>query len=160
MENVPQNISQNIPQNIQYCQLCVRRVAVCGCENPDCRSRIPFQGCDSCSECIHKPLCDINQNEINHIKYGINNKVLENKLIDKNKNTNQEVDNIEYSDNKNYLEPAVCVVCGEIADIKCVQCRDLYCSRTWMGNTGCFVSTHSKGNRMKHITEVLNHAVI
>ena len=131
----------------------MRRIAVCGCENPDCRSRVPFQGCDSCSECTHKPLCTINQNEINQIKYGINTNLLENKLIDKKNMMNQDM-NVEYSDNKNYMDPAVCVVCGEVADIKCIQCQDLFCSRTWMGNTGCFVSTHSKGNRRKHIAEV------
>ena len=43
-----------------------------------------------------------------------------------------------------------CVVCGEPADSKCVECRDLYCSRKWMGNPGCFTKNHSKGNRVNH----------
>lgn len=46
----------------------------------------------------------------------------------------------------------VCVSCGEEADQKCQQCGDLYCSRTWMGNPGCFLSYHSKGNRVSHTT--------
>ena len=29
--------------------------------------------------------------------------------------------------------PNSCAVCGERANQKCVQCNDLYCSRTWMG---------------------------
>jgi hypothetical protein len=44
----------------------------------------------------------------------------------------------------------LCVSCGEEADQKCQQCGDLYCSRTWMGNPGCFLSYHSKGNRVSH----------
>lgn len=46
----------------------------------------------------------------------------------------------------------VCVSCGEEADQKCEQCGDLYCSRTWMGNPGCFLTYHSKGNRVAHTT--------
>jgi hypothetical protein len=45
----------------------------------------------------------------------------------------------------------VCTQCGEAADQKCVQCNDYYCSRTWMGNPGCFISFHSKGNRAFHL---------
>ena len=46
----------------------------------------------------------------------------------------------------------LCVVCGEEADQKCEQCGDMYCSRTWMGNPGCFLTYHSKGNRAAHNT--------
>lgn len=51
-------------------------------------------------------------------------------------------------------DPDACVVCGEEADQKCVQCGDCYCSRTWMGNPGCFAQHHSKGNRTAHTTEL------
>lgn len=44
----------------------------------------------------------------------------------------------------------VCLVCGEVADTKCVQCGDYYCSNTWVGNDGCFVKYHNKGNRATH----------
>ena len=44
----------------------------------------------------------------------------------------------------------VCVNCGKEADSKCKQCGDFYCSETWMGNPGCFVVLHSKGNRVRH----------
>merc|ERR1711988_1440484 len=44
----------------------------------------------------------------------------------------------------------VCVECGKPADSICEQCGDHYCSVVWMGNPGCFVKYHSKGNRRKH----------
>jgi len=43
-----------------------------------------------------------------------------------------------------------CLVCGEPADSKCPQCHDFYCSRTWMGNPGCFIKYHNRGNRANH----------
>merc|ERR1711865_1210855 len=39
---------------------------------------------------------------------------------------------------------------GKEADRICEQCGDVYCSLTWMGNTGCFAKFHSKGNRRSH----------
>ena len=45
--------------------------------------------------------------------------------------------------------------CGEEADAKCVECGDLYCSRTWMGNPGCWATTHAKGNKTSHKTVTL-----
>ena len=48
-----------------------------------------------------------------------------------------------------------CVSCGEAADQLCVQCGDLYCSRTWMGNPGCFLDYHSRGNRVNHVLQPL-----
>ena len=47
-------------------------------------------------------------------------------------------------------EGVVCCVCGEEADQKCVECKDLFCSRTWMGNPGCWTTTHAKGEKTKH----------
>jgi hypothetical protein len=49
-----------------------------------------------------------------------------------------------------------CVSCQEEADQICVECGDLYCSRTWMGNPGCFISYHSRGNRVHHTLEPLD----
>ena len=48
-----------------------------------------------------------------------------------------------------------CVSCQEEADQICLQCGDLYCSRTWMGNPGCFLNYHSRGNRVNHTLEPL-----
>jgi hypothetical protein len=45
----------------------------------------------------------------------------------------------------------MCLVCGEPADSKCPQCHDFYCSRTWMGNPGCFIKYHNRGNRANHV---------
>ena len=49
----------------------------------------------------------------------------------------------------------VCVLCGEKADKKCTQCGDMYCSKMWMGNPGCFAKFHHTGNRIHHVTEPL-----
>lgn len=49
-----------------------------------------------------------------------------------------------------------CAVCQEKADKICVECGDYYCSRTWLGNPGCFAQFHSKGNRATHTTESLS----
>ena len=53
------------------------------------------------------------------------------------------------------LDVGRCVSCQEEADQICVQCGDLYCSRTWMGNPGCFLNYHNKGNRVNHVLEPL-----
>jgi hypothetical protein len=48
-----------------------------------------------------------------------------------------------------------CVVCGEMADKRCLQCGDLYCSNIFIDNASCFAKFHSKGNRASHTTETL-----
>ena len=57
---------------------------------------------------------------------------------------------------KPYFE---CVVCSERADQQCVQCKDYYCSTTWMGNPGCFAKMHKKGNRVDHTTQDIDPAL-
>ena len=57
--------------------------------------------------------------------------------------------------NKNALigdssKPTKCVVCGRPPDTSCVECGDVYCSVKWMGNPGCFVKVHRKGQRKTH----------
>jgi hypothetical protein len=47
-------------------------------------------------------------------------------------------------------EGRVCTGCGEVADTKCEQCNDYYCSRKWMGFDGCFSQYHNKGFRAVH----------
>jgi len=56
-------------------------------------------------------------------------------------------------ENEEEVPSNVCVLCGEAADKKCMQCGDLFCSRIWMGNPGCFAKLHHKGNRMLHTLE-------
>jgi len=50
-------------------------------------------------------------------------------------------------------KPTKCVVCGRPPDTTCVECGDVYCSVTFMGNPGCFAKQHRKGNRKAHTTE-------
>ena len=59
---------------------------------------------------------------------------------------------IDQCPNRGLNEPDghYCVVCGELADSRCLECNDLYCSRKWMGNPGCFAKNHKRGNRVKH----------
>lgn len=47
--------------------------------------------------------------------------------------------------------PTACVVCGKPPDTLCADCGDVYCSNKWMGNPGCFVKMHRKGNRKRHV---------
>ena len=100
-----------------------------------------FYGCDSCYECYHLPICAV--------------PIGESKLISlpslpptkggSNSNSNSTVNALiaEY-------EARVCCSCGEAADIKCLQCKDMFCSKTWMGFEGCFAQFHLKGNRKMH----------
>ena len=54
-------------------------------------------------------------------------------------------------------KPTKCVVCGRPPDVRCVECGDVYCSVKWMGNPGCFVKVHRKGNRRQHTREPYTH---
>ena len=65
--------------------------------------------------------------------------------------SNDNITNIDV----NNIPPVTCIVCHDKADQQCVQCRDFYCSRTWMGNPGCFLHFHHQGNRCYHTTEVI-----
>jgi len=46
--------------------------------------------------------------------------------------------------------PTECALCGKPPDTVCEQCGEVYCSVKWMGNPGCFVKHHRKGNRKNH----------
>ena len=121
----------------EYCHRCKRRGAAYGCESPGC----DFRGCDSCYLCIHQPEC-------------ARERALQNSaLLSRFETTVDEPVDAQHLHvgHKN----AICAICGEPADQRCVQCGDLYCSRTWMGNAGCFLQVHDRGNRMKHVTEKL-----
>jgi len=43
-----------------------------------------------------------------------------------------------------------CVVCGDLPDIECVECGDVYCSKRAPNNPGCFAKMHRRGNRKQH----------
>jgi hypothetical protein len=122
---------EQLPEDsdLVYCQLCERKTAYFDCDHPNCT----FKGCDSCLNCVH---------------------------ITKHKSRGD----------KGAGAPSggtgggggfstfimTCVACGQPADQRCVQCNDFYCSRTWMGNPGCFVAFHSKGKRVNHQTQKLS----
>ena len=69
---------------------------------------------------------------------------------------NCDKDDSRRNNNSNDNSLPVCAVCNDTADQKCVQCGDYYCSKTWMGNPGCFIQYHSKGNRSTHVTQMLS----
>eukprot|EP00605_Chrysophyceae_sp_TOSAG23-4_P001261 GSChrysophyteH1.ASY1.ANO1.1372.1 assembled CDS len=125
----------------EYCQICSRRAGSVLCQNilgkgddGVCRKRF----CESCYECLHKVECDANAENIRNKELAF--------LIKKGQ---------AEADPNLGDEETVCCVCGEEADQKCVDCGDLYCSRTWMGNPGCWATTHAKGNKQAHKTVTL-----
>lgn len=81
--------------------------------------------CNSCLECVHKHACPV---------------LLARQMAE---------------DGAEDTGGGRCVSCQEMADQICVECGDLYCSRTWMGNPGCFLNYHNRGNRVHHTLEPL-----
>lgn len=117
-------------ENFTYCSTCVRRIGDFQCGNEKCAQH-PYHGCDSCFECVHKPECNKHEKDMEFILEGT-----------------------VTLENRDFASTG-CVMCGEKADHRCVQCQDLFCSRTWMGNPGCFIRVHDKGNRVHHTLEKL-----
>ena len=122
-----------------YCSMCTRRVSTVVCPNiirtndePRCNLRL----CNSCHICHHAPACDAIAADL-AAKVAYRQAKSDGTALD-----------------PNYVEEGaeVCCICGEEADQQCVECGDLYCSRTWMGNPGCWITHHSKGNRANHRT--------
>ena len=107
----------------RLCMLCSRRRAVDRCENDSCS----FFGCDSCYACAHAEQCAAEQ--VAAVARSAPKKTV----------------GLEAARDKQF-----CTNCGEQADSRCVQCKDLYCSRTWMGWDGCFAANHQKGFRKTH----------
>lgn len=50
-----------------------------------------------------------------------------------------------------------CVVCGDVPDTECQECGDVYCSKRWAGNPGCFAKMHRRGNRKSHTSVPYNY---
>ena len=132
-----------------YCSLCERRPANCHCGNHRCH----VVACDSCLEFKHKPQCTKDL-----AVFGGGSPSRKQRGVSAGEDVEMEAQNAEPSklavSNAADTDPDACVVCGEEADQKCVQCGDCYCSRMWMGNPGCFAQHHSKGNRASHTTEL------
>lgn len=110
-----------------YCPICQRRPATDTCSNEGCE----FIACDSCLVWSHQEKCNekYSKRKEDKDRKELQSRTLPNRIV------------------------FPCVVCGEPADQRCLQCGDFYCSNTWMGNPGCFFQHHSKGKRQKHITE-------
>ena len=55
-------------------------------------------------------------------------------------------------------KPEICAVCQKHEPVQmCVECGDVYCNEKWMGNPGCFVKSHLKGNRRNHTRVEYTH---
>jgi hypothetical protein len=132
-----------------YCGFCERRPADTTCDNRRCHAA----GCDSCVEFRHKPQCS---KEL--LAYGGGSPSARARAMSSGGEGADQgqavVPKRTAQSNAADTDPDACVVCGEEADQRCVQCGDCYCSRTWMGNPGCFAQHHSKGNRAAHTTEL------
>ena len=151
-----------------YCQECDRRAYVVACPNPavkegkgvskfldameaerginqdpDCGKRC----CAACFECIHKPSCDTKLAKMQAAKAA------EEATKDAAKAARDPAFAAQSA--QLALLNLLCVACGEPADQKCLQCGDAYCSKTWMGNEGCFFAYHQKGMRKEHKTVTL-----
>lgn len=120
-----------------YCELCTRRVSTLVCPNvirtgeePRCNMRL----CNSCHACKHCLTCD----------------PLATDIAAKAAYRQARTDGTAVDPNVAEEGAEICCVCGEEADQQCVECGDLYCSNSWMGNPGCWQTHHAKGNRTKH----------
>ena len=150
-----------------YCQQCDRRASAVACPNPappkaagrgvskfmdameaergidqghECAKRC----CEACFECIHKPACDAQQAQLQ----------VQRAAEEAKKEAARAARDPAFAaaSASMALLNLLCVACGEPADQKCVQCGDAYCSKTWMGNEGCFLQYHRKGKRAEHKT--------
>eukprot|EP00903_Cladosiphon_okamuranus_P016531 g15251.t1 len=54
--------------------------------------------------------------------------------------------------------PLACDLCGKMPDVECEQCGTVYCSNVWVGNPGCFIRDHERGNRRTHTKRGYTHA--
>lgn len=152
-----------------HCQSCQRRPAIFTCPNPAVKKGAEdaasaanrymdegdaqsggenkhlcrFRACEACYECIHRPACDAALS-LQQAAQALEAAAKAAMRAQKDKTgalaMTLLLENLEQK----------CVACEEPADQKCLQCGDFYCSKTWMGNPGCFVKYHSKGKRAEH----------
>ena len=132
-----------------FCKYCSRRVADTPCPND--ADGCEVYACDSCLEFKHKPRCAQELQETMQQQ----NKARGKGFLASSKSNNSMV--VATRNNKPTTAPdgLVCAVCEEEADSICLQCGDAYCSKVWMGNPGCFINVHSRGNRASHILQPL-----
>jgi hypothetical protein len=132
------------------CEACHRRMAEITCSNTGCDTRC----CDSCFECVHKPRCDYEHKRgrfaVAVVPSSPSRKSPNGALS--SKSARSAFSSVSSRSSRG-PGPILCVSCGEVADRRCVECGDYYCSNTWMGNIGCFAEFHARGNRMTHTIE-------
>jgi hypothetical protein len=115
--------------------------------------------CDECFEFTHKAQCKMSPMTLQQQQQGNRKDRLEDVGIEVIPDTNvyaitkKKKDYSIETNKPRAIDDCLCVVCKELADKQCVECGDLYCSKVWMGNPGCFEQFHSKGNRATHTTE-------
>ncbi|RYH21872.1 hypothetical protein EON65_19990 [archaeon] len=129
-------IKEELERNQSYCFICTRRAAD-KCAFDRCNKMV----CECCFEFKHKGKCSFNMLATPLIGSRSHSPSPSRRSI-----SSPQTDVFSKKETK-------CVVCGEEADKRCVQCGDLYCSIVYMGNAGCFAKFHSKGNRASHTTE-------
>ena len=124
-----------------FCLVCNRRAGTVLYQNiigKGDEARCSKRHCESCNECVHKITCDMIAQDV----------AAKEQIFMMKRGQAPPDPNLGDA-------TVVCCLCGEEADQKCVQCGDLYCSRTWMGNPGCFTTCHMKGEKVKHKTITL-----
>ena len=127
-------ILEENPMNASFCGLCSRRVATLPCPQ-----RCGVFGCDSCILCVHVEDCSKRPvDTLAASKAEVPVKMGKWKA-DKEK--------------EHDLANGNCSVCGQLAELRCTFCEDLYCSRKKHGSLICFSTNHNKGNRVSHKTE-------
>jgi hypothetical protein len=155
-----EKVLEEVGDEQDYCGLCSRRAADTACSHDRCQ----VVGCDSCIEFRHKPQC--NKDVLRFMGGGSPGSP-------SSKSKRMSVSSAGQSgggggglgavsagaaglpaSNAADFDADACVVCGQPADLKCVQCGDCYCSNKWMGNPGCFAQHHARGNRAAHTTEL------
>lgn len=104
-----------------------------------CRHR----ACEACFECVHKPACDA------ALALLQTTRALEAAAKEASRAAKDRTGALLAAMHLHELQQK-CVACEEPADQKCLQCGDFYCSKTWMGNPGCFVKYHARGRRAEH----------
>lgn len=139
-----------------YCHYCHRKLGH-KCSFEKCN----IIACDECLEYQHKLKCIANK-PVNPESSPTQSKPSTplnpnvNTMLSFPSSSSQPISPTSTAPNTTTNRGPTCVVCNETADKICNQCGDYYCSRTWVGNPGCFLQFHSKGNRANHTTESIN----
>jgi hypothetical protein len=128
----------------RLCKVCKRRCAVVQCASGDkcCDRRVRVNNsedgvdyCECCLEYKHQARCS--------------------RAVEAEGQITSNADEADATRTVKWTNTLVhlCAACGEHADQYCLQCGDYYCSLTRMGDAGCFMQFHARGNRASHVTK-------